>query len=220
MIELLCLIGIIVLVVSSQSAIDSVYRKYSRINADKELTGKDVAERMLNSKGVYSVNFGLTKGVLSDYYNPKSKTIYLSKNSCTENTVASIAVAAHETGHALQDEEGYFMLKVRKLLAPVCSISSKFVWIAIFIGIILGALDFVLLGLALMAITILFQLVTLPVEFDASRRAVAYLSSVGYSEETMVGVKKMLKAAAYTYVASTMASILQLIRLFVAVKDD
>jgi len=220
MVGFLCALGIIVLLITSQVAIESIYRKYSKVSSNLEYTGKDISERMLSSKGVYDVNFGLTKGELSDYFNPKSKTIYLSKKSCVENTVASIAVAAHETGHALQHEEGYFMIKVRKFLAPICSFCSKFVWVAIFIGILLGSLGLVFAGLALMAVTILFQLVTLPVEFDASRRAVAYLDTLGYNEETMVGVKKVLKAAAYTYVASTMAAILQLIRLVAAIDRD
>lgn len=218
--ELICILGILILLISSQTIIDSIYKKYSRVNASLEFTGKDVAERMLQSKGVNSVNFGLTKGVLTDYYNSKSKTIYLSKNSCCENTVASIAVAAHETGHALQDEEGYFMLNVRKVLAPVCSFSSKFVWVFIIIGAILASFNLILIGLGLMLVIILFQLVTLPVEFDASRRAISYLDTLGYDEETMVGVEKMLKAAAYTYIASTMASILQLLRLFINLNDD
>lgn len=219
-IEFICIIGIFLLLISSQTIIEGVYRKYSRAKANLEYTGKDIAERMLYEKGINDVNFGLTKGTLTDYYNPKSKSIYLSKNSCTENSVASIAVAAHETGHAIQDAEGYFMLKVRKVLAPVCSFSSKFVWVFIIIGIILAWFDLILVGLALMAITIIFQLVTLPVEFDASRRAIEYVSTLGYNEETMLGVRKMLKAAAYTYVASTMAAILQFIRLFVNVKRD
>jgi len=220
MIELLCLVGIVLLLVISQTAINAVYGKYANKDSGLEYTGKDVAERMLSLNGVNSVHFGTTKGELTDYYNPKSRTIYFSKKSHIGNSVASIAVAAHETGHAIQDQEGYFMLKVRKMLAPVCSISSKFVWVAIFLGVILGMLDFILIGLVLMGVTILFQLITLPVEFDASRRAVAYLSTVGYSEETMDGVRAILKAAAFTYVASAMASILQLIRLVAAFKDD
>ena len=220
MIEVLAIIGIFILLISSQLIIDSIYRKYAKKSSNLEFSGKDIAENMLHAKGIYEVSFGTTKGELSDYYNSKSKTIYFSKSSCQGNSVASIAVAAHETGHAIQDAEGYFMLKVRKLLGPICSISSKFVWISIFIGIILGVFDFILLGLVLMGVTILFQLVTLPVEFDASRRAVAYLETVGYDQEVMNGVRKMLIAAAYTYVASTMASILQLIRLFAAFNDD
>ena len=107
-------------------------------------------------------------------------------------------------------------IKVRKFLGPICSFASRFVWISIFLGIILGLFDLVIVGIALMGITILFQLVTLPVEFDASKRAIAYLDTVGYDEYTMIGVKKMLTAAAFTYVASTVAALLQMLRLILS----
>lgn len=213
MIELLLVAGIIVLMISSQFIINSVYSKYAKMSSNLEMTGKDVAEKMLLVNGVYGVGFGVTKEDLGDYYNPKNKMIYLSRSGIQSNSIASIAVAAHETGHAIQDNEGYFMLRLRKAIAPVCSFCSKFVWLAILAGVLLQLLDLVILGLVLMGVVIVFQLVTLPVEFDASRRAVNYLSTVVVDEETMVGVKKMLKAAAYTYVASTLASILQLLRL-------
>ena len=112
------------------------------------------------------------------------------------------------------------MLRLRKFLGPITSIASRFVWIAIFLGVILQFYDMILLGLILMGITIVFQLVTLPVEFDASRRAVNYLSTLGYDEETMVGIKKMLKAAAFTYIASTLAALLQMLRLVLAFSRD
>lgn len=220
MMEILAFLGIIVLLISSQLIIDSVYKKYSRISANLAHTGKEISEMMLQTNGVNNVSFKLIKGELTDHYNSATKTISFSRKSCEGNSISSIAVAAHETGHALQDAKGYFMLKIRKILGPICSFASKFVWIVIFLGVILGAMNFILAGLALMAVTILFQIVTLPVEFDASRRAVSYLSTLGYDEETMHGVKKVLKAAAYTYLASTLASILELIRLFAAFNDD
>lgn len=215
--DLLIIFAIFVLLISSQLFISVTYRKYSNISASLEISGRETAQNMLARNGVHDVSLRYIKGTLNDHYNSSNKTINLSKGSCETNTIASIAVAAHETGHALQDNETYFMLKVRKFLGPICSFASRFVWISIFLGIILGLLDLVIVGIALMGITILFQLVTLPVEFDASKRAIAYLDTVGYDEYTMIGVKKMLTAAAFTYVASTVAALLQMLRLILSV---
>ena len=212
-IELCLLIGIILLLVVSQLLITATYNKYSNKEASLPTTGKEVVENMLNANAITDVELGYTNGTLDDHYNHKYKTINLSKNSYKTNSVAAIAVAAHETGHAVQDHTDYFMLKLRKFLGPICVVASKFVWVAIFIGIILQMFDLIVIGLVLMGITILFQLITLPVEFDASRRAVQYLETVGYDEETMTGIRKMLRAAAFTYVASTLASLMQMIRL-------
>lgn len=214
-IELILLLAIIALMFISQMAINMVYNKYSNKEASLPKTGKEIVEEMLASNGVNNVTLGSTRGTLDDHYNSKRKTIKLSKNSYTTNSVAAIAVAAHETGHAIQDNTGYFMLKLRKFLGPICSFCSRFVWITIFIGVIFQFFDLIVLGLILMGVTILFQVVTLPVEFDASRRAVKYLSTVGYDDETMIGIKKMLKAAAFTYLASTIAALLQMVRLIV-----
>ena len=219
-IELSLLLGIIVLLIASQVIITAVYNKYSRIDASLPVTGKEVVENMLNSNAITDVRLGYTAGNLDDHYNPKYKTINLSKNSSRTNTIAGIAVAAHETGHAIQDHTGYFMLKVRKFFAPITIVASKFVWITIFIGVLLQFFDLILLGLILMGITVLFQFITLPVEFDASKRAIAYLSTVGYDEYTMKGIKKMLTAAAFTYVASTLASLMQLLRFIIRLRSD
>lgn len=220
MTEFIILLAIILLMLISQGLITITYNRYSRMNASLPHTGKEIVENMLNANAIVDVRLGYTAGELSDHYNSKRKTINLSKNSCNTNSVAAIAVAAHETGHAIQDHTGYFMLKLRKFLGPITAIASRFVWIAIFIGILFQAFGLITLGLILMGITIVFQLVTLPVEFDASRRAVNYLSTIGYDEETMVGIKKMLKAAAFTYVASTLAALLQMLRLILAFSRD
>lgn len=204
----------------SQALISATYNKYSTIKASIPATGKEIVEGMLAINGVYDVEISATKGTLDDHYNPKRKTINLSRNSIQTNTVAAIAVAAHETGHALQDNTNYFMLKIRKFLWPICAFCSRFVWIAIFVGVLLQIFELITFGIILMGVTILFQLVTLPVEFDASRRAIKYLSTVGYDSETMQGVKKMLKAAAFTYVASTLAALLQMLRLILSISRD
>jgi len=218
--DLIILLAIMVLLLASQGIMSMTYNKYSRRYANLDTTGTETAQRMLEKNGISDVSLRYIPGTLNDHYNSKTKTINLSRNSCNKNTIASIAVAAHETGHALQDHEKYFMLRLRKILGPICSFASRFVWITIFIGIILGFLDLIILGLILMGITILFQLITLPVEFDASRKAINYLSTVGYDEETMIGAKKMLRAAAFTYVASTLAALLQMIRLILNIKKD
>ena len=220
MTEFIILLAIVLLMLISQALISATYSKYSRMEASLPHTGKDIVENMLNQNAIVDVRLGYTAGTLSDHYNSKRKTINLSKDSCNGNSIASIAVAAHETGHAIQDHTGYFMLRIRKFLGPITSIASRFVWIAIFLGVILQFYDMILLGLILMGITIVFQLITLPVEFDASRRAISYLGSIGYDEETMNGIKKMLKAAAFTYVASTLAALLQMLRLVLAFSRD
>lgn len=218
--EFVILLAIILLMVVSQGLISLTYSKYSRIEANLPSTGKDIVEDMLNRNAIVDVRLGYTTGALNDHYNSKRKTINLSKQSCNGNSIASIAVAAHETGHAIQDHTGYFMLKLRHFLGPITGIASRFVWISIFLGVLLQFYDLILLGLILMGITILFQLVTLPVEFDASRRAVNYLSTVGYDAQTMSGIRKMLRAAAFTYVASTLAALLQMLRLILAFARD
>jgi Zn-dependent membrane protease YugP len=216
MTEFIILLSIVFLMIVSQTIISFTYSRYSREEASLPITGKETVENMLNRNCITDVRLGYTTGTLNDHYNSNRKTINLSKSSCNTSTVAAIAVAAHETGHAIQDHTNYFMLRIRKLLAPITAFSSRFVWIAIFIGVIFQSFNLIVLGLALMGVTIVFQLVTLPVEFDASRRAVAYLSTVGYDAETMTGIKKMLKAAAFTYVASTLAALLQMLRLVLA----
>lgn len=219
--DLIIVLGIFILLITSELIINLTYKKYSNISANLEISGRETAENMLARNGVYDVSLRYIKGSLTDHYNSGNKTINLAKNSCETNTIAAIAVAAHETGHALQDKESFFMLKLRKILGPICSFASRFVWITIFIGFLLGMLNLVIIGIVLMGVTILFQLITLPVEFDASRRAIKYLSTVGYDEYTMDGVKKMLTAAAYTYVASTMAALLQMLRLILSIaKND
>lgn len=220
LIEVFLLIGIMVLLFVSEIWVNSAFHKYSKMETNLPLTGKDIVDNMLNGNGIHDVAIGHTSGNLDDHYNPRSKTINLSKKGITTNSVAAIAVAAHETGHAIQDNQGYFMLKIRKFLAPITMVCSRFVWIVIFIGVIVQVLDIIVFGLILMGVTILFQLVTLPVEFDASRRAVAYLKTVGYDEYTMESIEKMLKAAAFTYVASTMAALFQMIRLILSFSRD
>lgn len=212
-IDTLLILGILLLLFLSEIIINMTYKKYSEIDTNVDKTGYQVVTEMLSVNGISDVTIGGVAGTLSDYYNSNKKEIRLSKNSYERHTITSVAVAAHETGHAVQDHTHYPMLVLRKLLTPICSIASKFVWIFIFVGLLFQFFDLIVIGLILMGVTVLFQLITLPVEFDASRRAIKYLENVGYDSTTMIGIKKVLRAAAFTYVAGTLASLMQLIRL-------
>ena len=220
MTDFILLISIVLLLVISQIAISRAYNKYSVEAANLSYTGEDIVKNMLMASAVHDVEIRMINGTLNDHYNSNNKTISLSKHSCNKNTIASIAVAAHETGHAIQDHENYSMLKLRKFLGPICSFCSRFVWIAIFLGILFQYFNLITIGLVLMGVTILFQVVTLPVEFDASKRAINYLNTLGYDEYTIKGVKKMLTAAAFTYVASTLGALLQMLRLVLRFTRD
>lgn len=220
MTDLILLLSIIFLLLISELIIKSTYKKYSIQETNLPLTGRDIAENMLRANDVNNVSIGYVQGSLTDHYNSKTKMINLAKASCGDNSVAAVAVAAHEVGHAIQDKNHYFMLVIRKILGPICVISSKFVWVAIFLGILFQHVGLIELGLILMGVTVLFEFVTLPVEFNASKRAVAYLSTIGYDNETMRAIKKMLKAAAFTYIASSLAALLQMIRMILRLKSD
>lgn len=214
------LIIIILLSIIPQIWVHITYRKYSQIRVGNGKTGAQLVEEMLAVNGVSNVSIHQVGGVLSDHYNSKRKTINLSRDNFVNPTVASIAVAAHETGHALQDNKGYFFLKMRHALGPVTIVASKISWIAIYLGFLLFFTPVIWLGIICLGVIVLFDLITLPVELNASARAKEYLTSCGsYSEEEISGVSKVLTAAAFTYVAASLAGILQLIRLLNIVRD-
>lgn len=214
---ILVLIGIIISLAAS-ARVRTTFNKYSRVRSISGLTGAQAAERILARAGIYDVRIEKAEGMLSDHYDPRKKVLRLSDAVYGQNSVAAVGVAAHECGHAIQHREGYAPLKLRSTLVPVASFGSFMAWPLIIIGLILGGVNskfFIDLGLILFSLAVLFQLVTLPVEFNASRRAVARLGESGilYGEE-IEHTKKVLNAAALTYVASAAASILQLLRLF------
>jgi Zn-dependent membrane protease YugP len=178
------------------------------------MTGADVARRILNDNGIYDVTVEPVGGTLSDHYDPRAKVIRLSEGNYYGTSVAGAAVAAHEVGHAIQDHESYAFLRLRHSLVPVANIGSNFSWILIFIGIIAGMSNLLLLGIVFMLAAVVFQIVTLPVEFDASNRAMAQLVSSGVirnDEERRT--RKVLNAAALTYVAAAAVAVLELVRL-------
>ena len=212
--DLWFLLIIVLITIIPQILVKSTYRKYASISVNCAKNGEEIAREMLRDNGVNNVSIKRIGGVLTDNYNSKDNTIYLSSSNFNNPSVASIAVAAHETGHAIQQDNSYLFLKIRQALCPVTIISSKLSWVAIYLGFIFYFTPLIWLGTIFLGVIVLFDLVTLPVEINASRRAKRYLVSCGYFDgEEVRGASKVLIAAAFTYVAATLAGLLQLIRI-------
>lgn len=209
---LLVIVGAIIMALA-QMKVSSAYNKYSRIENSRHLTGRDVAYEILNQHGLSDVQIYEVKGHLSDHYNPSNLTLNLSSEIYHGTSIASLAVAAHECGHALQHQEGYKPLTFRNMIVPVCNISQTIGWIAILLGLFIGKSSISWLGVLLMSLMLLFQIVTLPVEFDASSRALSILNDRYLTEDEYPGAKKMLTAAALTYVAAMLSTLLSLLRI-------
>lgn len=197
----------------AQNKVNSTYNKYSKVISQSGYSGYEVARKILDKNGLYNVPIEMVAGRLSDHYDPTKRVLRLSRDVYNGNSVASIGVAAHEVGHAVQHEQDYSPLAIRNSIAPIVSFSSKFLWIVIFGGIILSLPGLVTIGIGIYILAIAFQLITLPVEFDASNRAIASLEQGILSPAEIKPTRKVLNAAAFTYVAATLASIAQLIRL-------
>ncbi|MCR5236337.1 MAG: zinc metallopeptidase [Lachnospiraceae bacterium] len=213
---ILLLIGVVVTGIAS-AKVNSTFRKYARIASTTGMTGAQAAQHILNSEGIYDVSIQHIAGNLTDHYNPATKTVNLSDATYGSSSVAAIGVAAHECGHVIQHHTGYVPLNFRTALVPVANIGSKAGVPVIILGMILGAnSSLITLGIALFSFGVLFQLVTLPVEFDASRRALKLLGNLGIlNPDEVRDSRKVLGAAAMTYVASAFASILSLLRLII-----
>lgn len=213
---LLVLIGAIICMVAS-ARVKSTYRKYSQYNSMSGMTGAQAANRILNSAGIYDVEICHVSGNLTDNYNPSKKTLNLSDAVYNSTSVAAIGVAAHECGHAIQHQQGYAPLNIRSAIVPVANIGSTVAWPLILIGLLFTGNSsdlFINLGIICFSFAVFFQLVTLPVEFNASSRALAILGREGIlADSELPYTKKVLSAAALTYVASAAAAILQLLRL-------
>lgn len=204
------MIAIISLVLGmiTQGYINSAYNKWSQVPTQLPGTGADVARRMLNTQGAPEVGITQVAGHLTDHYDPRDNKLHLSSENYTKGTVASVAVACHEAGHAVQNATGYSMMRLRTALVPAASFAGQ-TWGLLFVaGWFLNMTGLMQIAIAFFAISVLFHLVTLPVEIDASRRAVNYLGTV--SEVDQRGAKEVLTAAALTYVAAALTSILQL----------
>lgn len=215
---ILVLIGVLICVAAS-ARVNRTFDRFSRVRSYSGMTGKEAAERILRSNGIYDVQVIHIPGNLTDHYNPGKKTLGLSDTVYNSASVAAIGVAAHECGHAVQHATGYAPLKIRGALVPAANFGSMAAWPLILIGLLMNgdtAILFINLGILVFSAAVLFQIVTLPVEFNASRRAVRVLESSGmlYPDE-VDSVKKVLSAAALTYVASAASMILQLLRLII-----
>ena len=211
---LLVIIGAVICMLAS-AKLNSTYAKYAGIRAMSGMTGAEAAERILHYSGIYDVSIEHVSGKLTDHYDPAHKVLRLSDTTYSARSVAAIGVAAHECGHAVQHAGGYVPLSIRKSLVPVVNIGSSLSWPLIILGIFLGYNSALInLGILMFSLAVLFQLVTLPVEFNASGRALTLLKDTGILYETEVNsARKVLSAAALTYVAGTAATILQLLRL-------
>jgi uncharacterized protein len=198
----------------AQMRVKGTFSRYSRVPSSTHMRGAEVARQMLNANGLYNVAVEEGRGFLSDHYDPRTKTVRLSPENYHGHSIAAAAVAAHECGHAIQDSVGYTFLRIRHALVPVANLGSNVSWVLIMIGIFAQMSGMLLLGIIFMAAAVLFQIITLPVEFNASNRAmeqVAALGLVGNGEEREA--KKVLNAAALTYVAAAAVAVLELLRL-------
>lgn len=211
----LILIGLL-LSMAASAKVNSTYARYARVGARCGMTGAEAAKRLLNSQGIYDVTVRRVPGKLTDHYDPRNKTVNLSESVYGSTSIAAIGVAAHECGHAMQDHEDYGPLKIRSAFVPVASLGSNLSWPLILIGLLISLTPLIQLGIWMFTLAVLFQLITLPVEFNASRRAVRLLDSQGILQgQEVEATSQVLKAAALTYVAAAAASILQLLRLVI-----
>jgi uncharacterized protein len=205
---------IILIPLWAQFKVKGAYKKYSKVASSSHMTGAEVARKILDDNGLYNVGVEETRGYLSDHYDPRAKVVRLSSGNFFGHSVAAAAIAAHEVGHAIQDAEDYSFLRFRHALVPVASLGSNFSWILILIGIFAQLSGMLLLGIMFMAAAVLFQVITLPVEFNASNRAMDQVVSAGIiRNDEERETKKVLNAAALTYVAAAAVAVLELVRL-------
>ena len=213
-IDWLIIILTFAITLGSQFYINYCYKKTIKIIAKKGLTGKEVARKILDTNGLNHVTIGEVADELADHYNPKNKSVTLSTDVYRKDSIASISVAAHECGHAIQDKVGYKFLRIRQKIVPVVNLASRAGYIILMIGLVAGLMSLFWLGILLELCILFFQLITLPVEFDASRRGLKELQKLDIIDTKEKGYcKQMLRAAALTYVAAVASSLLQILRL-------
>ena len=211
---------IIIIPLLAQLKIQSSYNRYKRVENNKKKSGFEVAREILDKNGLEDIYIVEIKGELTDHYDPTKKVVRLSTDIFHGETIAAAAVAAHECGHAIQDKESYTFLKIRSAIYPVVNVATSISYYIILLGFLMQAFQLVYLGIALTCCGLLFQVVTLPVEFDASRRALEKLQDYKIVDSSeLAGAKEVLTAAALTYVAGVLASMLQIFRLILATKD-
>ena len=217
---ILVIIGAIISAIASWN-VNKTFKNFSKFANGKGLLAQDVAALIMHKAGIYDVRIEHIRGTLTDHYSPNEKVLRLSDSVYDSTSVAAIGVAAHECGHAIQHKEGYFPLKLRSASVPIANIGSKLSWPIVILGLILGYVGLARIGVYLFTFVVLFQLITLPVEFDASRRALTILedSRLLIGGE-LKGATKVLRAAALTYVAALFSTILQLLRLIMLTQGN
>ena len=213
---ILVVVGAVICLIAS-ARVNTTFNKYNRVRSMSGMTGAQAAEHILHTAGIYDVSVQHISGNLTDHYDPRNKVLRLSDSTYGSSSVAAVGVAAHECGHAIQHQKDYAPLSIRSAIVPLANFGSFLAWPLIVIGLFITSSTGSLLiniGILCFSLAVLFQLVTLPVEFNASSRAVRILGETGIlAQEELKGTKKVLKAAALTYVAGAAASILQLLRL-------
>ncbi len=219
--DLLFIIIILIIPFIAQLKVTSNYNKYLTVKQSSGLSGFEVARKILDNNGLDNIHIVETRGKLTDHYDPTRKVIRLSHNVFHGDSVASVSIAAHECGHAIQDKTGYVWMKIRSMIFPIVNIATSISYVVILIGILAQLFNVVLLGIFLTAFGLIFQIVTLPVEFDASNRAKDELKKIGIvRKEEQTGVNKVLGAAAMTYVAGVLSSALEIVRLLLVFSRD
>jgi Zn-dependent membrane protease YugP len=215
------IIPAMILAFIAQGMVSSAYGRFSKVSTRRGTTGYEVARRILDMNGLYDVKVVEIGGKLSDHYDPRRRVVRLSSGIFRGSSIASVSVAAHECGHALQHAKGYVPLTFRSLLAPVVSVTQNFVWVLVVLGVLFSSTGLIDLGIVFFLGVILFQMVTLPVEFNASNRAIRLLGDLNVLyEDEVPGARKMLNAAALTYVAAVAMSLAQLMRLLMIRNRD
>ncbi len=214
-IYLLVVIGALLSMWAS-ARVNGTFQKYSGVRSRAGMTGAEAARQILHSQGIYDVTVQAVRGQLTDHYDPRTKTVNLSEPVYASASVSAIGVAAHECGHAIQDNVGYAPLRLRAAFVPVANLGSTLSWPLILLGLVIGLTPFIQIGIWMFVLALLFQVITLPVEFNASSRAVALLGQIGILQgQEVEDTKRVLGAAALTYVAAVAASVLQLLRLLI-----
>ena len=214
------IIPALILAAWAQMRVSSTFNKYSKISSINGYTGAQVARMLLDAEGLFEISVEMTEGRLTDHYDPKKRVMRLSREVYSGNSVASMGVAAHETGHAIQHQKRYTPLQIRSSIVPVVNFSSNISWGLFILGFMFGSSYLINIGIVLFIAVVFFQMVTLPVEFDASNRALRILEhkNILYSDE-LKGARAVLSAAAMTYVAAAITAVLQLVRLILLSRD-
>lgn len=219
--DLILAIIVILIPLIAQIGVSGNYRKYKKVKNTKELTGYDVARKILDENGLGDIYIVETTGELTDHYDPTKRVVRLSSDIYHGKTIAAMSVAAHECGHAVQDKDGYTFMRIRSAIFPIVNVATSISYWIILLGFLFELLDLIYIGIALTCLGLLFQIVTLPVEFDASKRAGVFLKEYNLAtEDESKDVKKMLGAAAMTYVAGVLASALQILRLILVARNN